>query len=207
MSILSGLKSLVRRGPQEQVVGYSLPDLKSVFTPPLLGPALPFADYPPVVPLEDVGVLAYYSTFLTTPEDADEFAALIESNFSFVVEKPFNNHPVKRYSNGRKDEHLIYFNSGSEFNATTVRMVTNSVDFLGVVQGSGWAVPPPWIAFEGYKASWWGGDMQGAQGYYNDNYFLPFFTRLSGLEKQAYYVRFEASSEWIESLELMCGNE
>ena len=49
--------------------------------------------------------------------------------------------------------------------------------------------------------------MQGAKGYYNDHYFLPFFTRLSGLEKQAYYTRFDASDEWIESLELMYSDE
>ena len=29
--------------------------------------------------------------------------------------------------------------------------------------------------------------MQGAQGYYNDSYFSPFFTNLSGAEREIYY--------------------
>jgi hypothetical protein len=206
MNIFRRFKSLVSRAPQEQIAGYSLPELKSVYTEALLPLPRPWFDYPQVIALKDAGVPAYYSSFLITAEDADKFAALVESSFSFVVEKPFNDHSVKRYSNAQKNEHLIYFISGSEFNATTVRMVTNSVDFLGVVLDSRWAVPPPWVAFEGYKASWWGGNMQGAQGYYDGSYFLPFFTRLNGLEKQEYYARFHATPEWIECLELMYGD-
>ena len=45
--------------------------------------------------------------------------------------------------------------------------------------------------------------MEGAQGYYNDNYFLPFFTQLSGSERLTYYARFEATHKWIKALELM----
>lgn len=206
MGIFSRLKYLVRWGPQEQIVGYSLTELKSVFTEPLLPLIDPSSNHPHVTALEDIGVCAYHSYFLITDEDADKFAALVESNFSFVVEKPFNDHLVKHYSNVCKDEHLIYCNSSSEFNATTVRMVTNSVDFLGLVQGSKWVVPPPWVAFEGCKAAWWGGNMQGAQGYYDDLYFYPFFTGLSDVEKRAYYLRFAATDEWIECVELMYGD-
>ncbi|MDZ4327031.1 MAG: hypothetical protein U1A73_18710 [Pseudomonas sp.] len=42
-----------------------------------------------------------------------------------------------------------------------------------------------------------------AQAYYNDNYFHPFFTELSDLERLAYYARFEATDEWIKALDLM----
>ncbi len=45
--------------------------------------------------------------------------------------------------------------------------------------------------------------MQGAQGDYNDSYFSPFFTDLSGAEKEIYYARYDAPNEWINSLELM----
>ncbi|RON47811.1 hypothetical protein [Pseudomonas frederiksbergensis] len=192
---------------EEQVVGYSLPELKSVFAEPLSPLIRAMADYPQVVSLEGIGVSAYYSAFLATDDDAVEFEALVESNFRFVAEKPFNGLPVKLYSDTRKNEHLIYFKSDAEFNATTIRMVTNSVDFLSVIQNVKLAVPPPWIAFAGYKPSWWGGAMEGAQGYYNDNYFLPFFTRLSSSERQQYYAKFHASDEWIKSLELMYDGE
>ncbi|AHZ67976.1 hypothetical protein OU5_0897 [Pseudomonas mandelii JR-1] len=49
--------------------------------------------------------------------------------------------------------------------------------------------------------------MQGAQGYYNDNYFIPFLTQLSDLERMKYYARFGATNEWIERLELMYRSE
>jgi hypothetical protein len=86
-------------------------------------------------------------------------------------------------------------------------MVTNSIDFLSVISHEKFSTPPPWTVFDGYNPSWWGGDMQGAQGYYNDNYFLPFFTQLSETEKQEYYARFEATDEWIKSLTLTYDNE
>ncbi|UZE09816.1 hypothetical protein [Pseudomonas sp. B21-053] len=203
MSIFKRIKSFVRRSPDEQIVGYSLSELKSVFTQPLPPPARPLPDCSQVVSLANLDIPAYYCVFLITDADVAGLEALVESDFSFVAEKPFNGLSVKHYSNTRKDEHLIYFKSNSEFNATTIRMVTNSIDFLNSLQGMRLAVPPPWIAFEGYEPSWWGGAMHGAQGYYNDSYFLPFFTRLSRSERQQYYAKFNASDAWIESLELM----
>ncbi|MFS2072448.1 hypothetical protein ACEN9D_27210 [Pseudomonas sp. CT11-2] len=207
MSIFNRIKTFVRRDQEEQIVGYSIPELKSVFIVPLRHLTRPLTDYPQAVSLEGFGVSAYYSALLIDHEYAHKFSTLVESNFRFEAEKPFNDHPVKRYSDIRKNEHLIYFKSSGEFNATTIRMVTNSVVFLNVIQDEKLAVPPPWVAFEGYNPSWWGGDMQGAQGYYNDNYFLPFFTQLSDSEKQEYYARFEATDEWIKSLELMYDDE
>lgn len=49
--------------------------------------------------------------------------------------------------------------------------------------------------------------MQGAQEYYDNNYFFSFFTQLSDIEKQSYYSRFGATDEWIERLELMYDTE
>ncbi|MGF6286653.1 hypothetical protein [Pseudomonas silensiensis] len=82
-------------------------------------------------------------------------------------------------------------------------MITNSIDFINIIFREKFATPPPWIAFEGYNPSWWGGNMQGTQGYYNDSYFSPFFTNLSGAEREIYYTRYDAPNEWINSLELM----
>lgn len=45
--------------------------------------------------------------------------------------------------------------------------------------------------------------MQGAQGYYNDSYFSPFFINLSAAEREIYYAKFNATNEWIKCLELM----
>jgi len=203
MSIFSRIKTFVRRGQEEQVAGYSITELKSFFAEPLSRLPRSLTDYPQVVSLDDIGISAYYSAFLIGNEDTQKFSALVESNFRFKTEKLFNDLPVKRYSDIRENNHLIYFRSDGEFNATTMRMVTNSVEFLDIIQLEKLAVPPPWIAFEGYNPLWWGGNMQGAQGYYNDSYFSPFFTELSGAEREIYYARYNAPNEWIKSLELM----
>ena len=203
MSMFSRIKTFVRRGLAEQVAGYSITELKSFFAEPLSHLPRSLTDYPQVVSLDDIGISAYYSAFLIGNEDAHRFSALVESNFRFKTEKLFNDLPVKHYSDIRENNHLIYFRCDGEFNATTMRMVTNSVEFLNIIQLEKLAVPPPWIAFEGYNPLWWGGNMQGAQGYYNDSYFSSFFTNLSAAEREIYYARYSASNEWIKSLELM----
>lgn len=204
MSLFSRFKALARQAPKEQVVGYSPDELKVVFTAPLA--RLP-ADSPPAVSLENIGVPAYYSSFLIDKEDAEHFWALVESAFRYETEKPFNDVLVKQYANTEKNHHLICFTSDEAFHSTTVRLVTDSIDFLDSVHRERFAVPPPWVAFEGYNPAWWGGAMQGANGYYNDSYFLPFFTGLNAAEKNAYYVRYGATDAWISSLELMYGDE
>ncbi|QQZ44195.1 hypothetical protein IF690_11895 [Pseudomonas sp. SK3(2021)] len=205
MSLFDRIKSFIGRAPKEQIAGYSPSELKSIFIDPLpsSAPALPAT--PHAISLEDIGVPAFYCALLIDGSDIDAFRSLVESGFTLTNERSFNDLPVKQYENPQKNQHLIVFTSPREFNAVTVRLVTNSADLLHAIQHQGFAVPPPWIAFEGYNPSWWGGHLQGAQGYYNDNYFYPFFKRLSEAEKQAYYARYNATNEWINSLELMDG--
>lgn len=204
VSLFDRFKAIVRQAPKEQVVGYSPDELKVVFTEPL---ACLLADSVPAVSLESIGVPAYYCSFLIDKEDVDHFWTLVESGFSYETEKTFNGALVKQYSITEKNHRLLCLTGDEAFNATTVRLVTNSVDFLDIIRRERFAVPPPWVAFEGYNPAWWGGAMQGANGYYNDGYFLPFFTALSAAEKNAYYVRYGATEEWISSLELMYGDE
>lgn len=204
MSLFSRFKALVRQAPKEQVVGYSPDELKGVFTEPL---ASLRGGCPSAVSLENMGVPAYYCSFLIDQADADRCWALVESAFSYQAQKPFNDCLVKHYANTEKTHHLLGFTSDEAFNSITVRLVTNSVDFLDILRRERFAVPPPWVAFEGYNPAWWGGAMQGANGYYNDGYFLPFFTGLSAAEKHAYFVRYAATDEWISQLALMYGDE
>lgn len=203
MSIFSRIKAFIKQEPKEQIVGYSIPELNSIFTKALSNIDPPLLDHPQTISLENIGIPAYYSSFLIDHEDARKFLTLVESNFKYVTEKSFNELPVKQYVNTQKNEHFVFFISTREFNSVTVRLVTNSVDFLAIIAREKFSVPPPWIVFEGYNPSWWSGDMQGAQGYYNDNYFAPFFTNLSGAERDVYYAKFNATNEWIKSLELM----
>ncbi|OLF54487.1 hypothetical protein [Pseudomonas chlororaphis] len=205
MSVFDRIKSFIDRAPKEQIAGYSPPELQSVFIAPLPSPAPALPLTPPAISLEDRGVPAYYWAFLINGNDLGALQTLIESSFTLTNERSFNDLPVKQYENPQKNQHLIVFTSPREFNAVTVRLVTNSADLLHTIHRQGFAVPPPWIAFEGYDPSWWGEHLQGAQGYYNDHYFYPFFKGLSDTEKQAYYVRYNATPEWIGSLELMGG--
>ncbi|MGL6244515.1 hypothetical protein [Pseudomonas sp.] len=207
MSFFSRLKSLIKKEPEEQIAGYSVTELKTIFTSSFTNINSRLPEYPKSTSLEGLGIPAFYSSFLIDNKDIQIFLALTESNFKYKSEKIFNGLPAKQYVSEEIKEQLVFFTSTREFNSTTVRMVTNSVDFMNIISREKLVVPPPWIAFEGYNPSWWGGDMQGAQGYYNDNYFLPFFTQLSDLEKKEYYARFEAADEWIESLNVMYGDE
>ncbi|MGF6154657.1 hypothetical protein [Pseudomonas fluorescens] len=203
MSFFSRIKTFVRQDPKEQVVGYSIAELKSVFTEPLLRTTHTQSGQLRAVSLEDAGVPAYYASLLIDGSDVHTYWALVESSFKFVNEKVFDDLPVKRYESTKKNEHLIFSVSTREFNSVTVRLVTNSTDFLNAIRREKFAVPPPWIAFKGYNPSWWNGNMQGAQGYYNDNYFFPFFTSLSEIERRVYFARYNATDEWVNSLGIM----
>ncbi|AZE49668.1 hypothetical protein C4K04_3999 [Pseudomonas chlororaphis] len=206
MNFFSRIAGLFERAPKEQIAGYSLSELQAVFTAPLQHtiPALPLPLR--AVSLEDTGVPAYYWALLIDGNDRNSFQALIESSFTLADERSFNALPVRQYENLQNHQHLICFISTREFNAVTVRLLTNSTDFLEAIQRQRFAVPPPWVAFEGYDPACWGAQLQGAQGYYNDQYFLPFFTGLSKAEKRAYYARYAAPQEWTASLVLI-GNE
>jgi hypothetical protein len=200
MNFFSRIAGLFDRTPKEQIAGYSLSELQAVFTEPLkhTTPALPLPLR--AVSLEDTGVPAYYGALLIDGSDRDSFQALIESSFTLADERSFNDLPVRQYENLQHHQHLICFISTREFNAVTVRLVTNSTDFLEAIQRQRFAVPPPWVAFEGYDPAWWGTQLQGAQGYYNDQYFLPFFTGLGETEKRAYFARYTAGQAWAASL-------
>jgi hypothetical protein len=205
MNFFRRILSSLKPAPQEQIVGYSKQELEKLFSLPL--PAFDFPDYPSISSLINVGINAYYSCFLVDLNDMSEFEALVTSNFQKENERSFNSLPVYELKNPLTSFRLIYFISIREFNSATIRLVTNNSEFLLLLSQKKMPVPPPWIAFQGYEATWWGGNMEGAQGYYENNYFFPFFTSLNTNEKQAYYARFNATEEWINRLELMYDDE
>ena len=206
MSLIKKIIALVKPEPsQEQIAGYSKQELKSLFSRPLAHTNLPAQ--PPTTSLESADICAFFSQLLIEPKDLVEFELLVESHFRKKAERTLNDLPVFQYESAFAGDRLIYFASTREFNSVTIRLITNSLDFLTMLNRKKFAVPPPWFAFEGYEPSWWGGSMQGAQEYYDNNYFFSFFTQLSEAEKQSYYYKFHATSEWIERLELMYGAE
>ncbi|RMO12988.1 hypothetical protein ALQ47_02486 [Pseudomonas cichorii] len=203
MSFSSRVKSIFKSTPDEQVLGYSVLELKSVFGNALTEEAGEPSDYPAHTLLVLAGIQAYYSSFVMDKADVGELQELIDEHFLKVDERAFNELVVTRYQHQISKDELIFSVSYKEFSVATIRLATNSVELLRLIKEKKFAVPPPWIAFEDYEASWWGGDMQGAQGFYNDNYFFPFFAALSVAERGGYYARYSASDEWIKSLELM----
>ncbi|MBX8489860.1 hypothetical protein K5D34_00430 [Pseudomonas cichorii] len=201
MSFFSRVKSLFKSSPDEQVLGYSVLELKSVFGKVLTEDAGEPSDYPVHTLLVSAGIPSYYSSFVMDKADIGELQELIDERFLKVDERVFNELIVTRYQHRISKDELIFSVSYKEFNVATIRLATNSVELLRLIKEKRFAVPPPWIAFEGYEASWWGGGMQGAQGYYNDNYFFPFFSALSAAERGEYYVRYSAFDDWVKSLE------
>lgn len=200
MSLFQRLKHLMAREPREQILGYSRPELQAIFTAPLPSPAPILPALPHLVPLTHGAVQAYYCALLIDAQDLDSFQALVACRFALIHERRFNDLPVRQYANAPHDRQLISLISTREFNAITLRLVTNCPEFLEAIHRQRFAVPPPWIAFEGYPPAWWGESLQGAQGYYNDQYFLPFLSSLSDAERQAYYARYNASEAWMASL-------
>ena len=198
--------ALVKPEPrQEQIAGYTKQELKSLFSRPLDHTNLPAQ--PPTTSLENADICAWILQFLIEPKDLIELESLVDSHFRKKTERTFNDHPVFEYESALSGDRPIYFASTREFNSVTIRLITNSLEFLTMLNRKKFAVPPPWFAFEGYEPAWWGGSMQGAQEYYDNNYFFSFFTQLSDIEKQSYYSRFRATDEWIERLELMYDTE
>ncbi|MBX8499815.1 hypothetical protein [Pseudomonas lijiangensis] len=203
MSFFSRVKSLFKRTPDEQVLGYSVSELKSVFGKVLTEEVGEPSYYPTHTLLASAGIQAYYSSFVMDKADVGALQELIDERFLKIDERVFNELIVTRYKNQVASDELIFSVSYKEFNVATIRLVTNSAELLRLIKEKKFAVPPPWIAFENYDPSWWGGDMQGAQGYYSDNYFFPFFSALSVAERVGYYARYSATDEWIKSLDLM----
>ncbi|WP_414869213.1 hypothetical protein [Pseudomonas sp. IT-347P] len=199
--IFGSLKS----SPQEQIVGYSISELEKLFLLPIPATSLPI--YPPTSLLKNVGIDAYYSSFLIAIDEIPEFNTLIASTFRTESERTFNGLTVFQCKNMLTESRLIYFISLREFQSATIRLVTNSTELLILLSQKKFSAPPPWIAFPGYEPAWWGGNMEGAQGYYDNIYFSLFFTNLNNNEKQAYYERFNASQKWIDRLELMYNDD
>ncbi|WP_332763339.1 hypothetical protein [Pseudomonas koreensis] len=202
MSWLGLIKNAFKTTPQEQIVGYSVVELKSIFGISITESVAGHRNYPVYSALTPAGIQAYYSSFVIDKAEAAGLENLINERFSPINERAFNGLVVTRFQHRLSNEQLIFSISYKEFNSATIRLITNSSELLSLLNEKKIAAPPPWLVFDGYEASWWGGDMQGAQGFYNDNYFFPFFSSLSPAERTAYYARYSASEEWIKSLEL-----
>ncbi|WP_285410216.1 hypothetical protein [Pseudomonas sp. FR229a] len=196
------MKKVFKTTPEEQIVGYSLAELKSIFGITITEAVAGHRNYPVYSVLTPAGIQAYYSSFVIDKAEVAGVENLINERFSPVNERVVNGLVVSRFQHRLSDEQLIFSISYKEFNSATMRLITNSSELLSMLSETKIAAPPPWLVFDGYEASWWGGDMQGAQGFYNDNYFFLFFSSLSPAERTAYYARYSASEEWIRSLEL-----
>ncbi|MDM8191528.1 hypothetical protein EVS84_11785 [Pseudomonas koreensis] len=196
------MKKVFKTTPEEQIVGYSVVELKSIFGITITEAVAGHRNYPVYSALTPAGIQAYYSSFVIDKAEVAGVENLINERFSPVNERVFNGLVVTRFQHRLSGEQLILSISYKEFNSATIRLVTNSSQLLSRLSETKIAAPPPWLVFDGYEASWWGGDMQGAQGFYNDNYFFPFFSSLSPAERTAYYARYSAPEEWIRSLEL-----
>lgn len=207
MRSLDRVNSFFRNAPNEQVLGYSPSELNTMFGGAELPPIKQQSDYPPVSILEPAGIQAYYSCFIMDKADVVFLQRMIDERLLMLDERLFNELAVTHFQHRNKNEHLLFCVSDKEFNCATIRLVTNSSEILSLLSETKFAVPPPWVVFEGYEASWWGGDMQGAQGFYNDNYFFPFFSTLNPAERSHYYAKYSASEVWIHSLELTLDNE
>ncbi|WP_139833039.1 MULTISPECIES: hypothetical protein [unclassified Pseudomonas] len=197
------IKRVFQPASEESVLGYSISELKAIFRAELQEFPRGECCYPVFASLVGLGVQAFYSDFVMDVAEVGEFQALVGERFAACDEIDVNGLVVRCYLDEIKNSRLVVSVSKREFKVATVRLITNDIGFLESLGEKRFAVPPPWVVFENYNASWWGGDMQGAQGYYNDTYFSMFFLSLNRVERASYYARYSASEIWISSLELM----
>lgn len=202
MSWLSRMKNILKGTPEEQIIGYSVVELKSIFGTTITETIGESRNHPVYSALIPAGIQAYYSSFVMNKAETVVLENIINERFAPINEREFNGLIVTRFQHRLRNEQLIFSISYKEFNSATIRLITNSSELLSLLSETKIAAPPPWVVFDGYEASWWGGDMQGAQGFYNSNYFFPFFSALSPAERTDYYEKYSASEEWIRSLEL-----
>lgn len=129
MRFIKKIMALIKPEPrQEQLAGYSKQELKSVFARPLAQTNLPVQ--PPTTSLESADICAFFSQFLIDPKDLVEFESLVESHFRKNTERTFNDLPVFEYESALSGDRLIFFASTREFNSVTIRLITNSLEFL-----------------------------------------------------------------------------
>lgn len=202
MTIVQHIKQLSQSEPEEQVLGYSPAELRLLFPHPtrVQQADLPNA-YPQKSSLEPAKIHAVYTAILIVQSDFKNFMTLVERHFFPEAHRQFEGVAVVQNKSSVGDERLC-FQVTEEFGGYAVRLVTDSTDILNDIDQSRFAPPPPWLAFHDYNPAWWGGSMQGAPEYYDDRYFSPFFRCLNTEQKNAYCIRFGASTEWVKALEL-----
>lgn len=202
MAIFNRIKNFFRSEPEQQVLGYFVSELQLLFQNiafeedvSLLTP------YPKKSSLSSAGIHAVYTALLIDKSDMKNFLALVDGRFCPEKKRQFNGAAVIQSKSISADERLCFM-VADEFEGHVVRLATDSLTFLVEIDQAAFLPPPPWIAFKGYNAKWWGGLMQGAQGYYDDHYFDPFFRGLSAEHKKAYCIKYSASPDWEQALDL-----
>lgn len=202
MTILHRIRRIFSPEPQEQVLGYSLSELQALFqnstvtvNPDSLG------RHPKIDSLAAVGIHAFYVSQLIDKREVECFLNRVNSYFTLETKRMFHDTAVVQCKGRKENERLCYL-IAEEFENSVIKLVTDSTTFLNSLGECNFSVPPPWIAFKDYNPKWWGGNMQGAQGYYDDNFFSPYFTNLNREQRAKYYVKYDASQDWKNALEL-----
>ena len=202
MNLFSRVKRFLKFTSEEKLLSYTVPELKSIFLNSISNATKEPPNYPIFTALTSAEIPACYSKFLIDIADTTAIKELIGERFLLVNERLFHGLTISHFQHQLRSEDLIFCLTHEEFNSATIRLITNSSELLDLLSETKISVPPPWVAFEGYNPSWWGGNMQGAQGYYNDNYFLPYFLALTPQERNDYYTKYSASDVWIGRIEM-----
>jgi hypothetical protein len=202
MAIFRRIKNFFHSGSGAQVLGYSPAEMRLLFQKRSIADHARFINpYPKKSSLAAAGIHAVYAALLIDKSDLANFMALVDYHFLPELNRQFQGALVMQSKSMKGDERLCFL-IADEFGGHTIKFMTDSLDFLNNMDQCWFAVPPPWAAFKGYNPEWWGGPMQGAQGYYEDNYFSPFFRILNAEQKKGYCEKFGAGPDWAKALEL-----
>jgi hypothetical protein len=207
MTIFNRVKNLFTTDPGEQVLGYAPAELLRLFPNSGVGDLAGVSNaYPKKFSLAPAGAHAVYAALLIGKSDIGKLMERVDGRFLLESTRQFQGKAViqnkSMYSNAR-----LCFLRTDEFEGHVIKFVTDCPDFLNDVDRCRFAPPPPWIAFEGCIPHCWGGSMQGAQEYYNDHFFAPFFFSLGAKDQKTYCEKYAASPDWENALALLCDAE
>ncbi len=153
-------------------------------------------NYPFVLLLDKDKIFAYNLVFSCIEKNKLSIIELIHSNFQIEQTNNFMQAKGKNTYN-----ESIHFSIVSEFNAFTIRIVTNSIRLLKEIDNLRVEPPSPWISFPEIDPDSLG-SLQGSIDYWWYVYWTPFWEKLSPQEKQDYYRIKQATPEWIECIDI-----
>ncbi|MBV4458924.1 hypothetical protein KVG96_13260 [Pseudomonas sp. COR58] len=123
------VKRFFKSASEENVLGYSISELKAIFRAELQEFPRGECCYPVFESLVGLGLQAFYSDFVMDVAEVGEFQALVDERFTACDEIDVNGLEVWCYLDEIQNSRLVVSVSKREFKVATVWLIANDVLF------------------------------------------------------------------------------